>query len=410
MEEARDGADLDSAWRASPPALSSTASTKAALAAVAALPAIEKYAALDISRNNGALKAIESISSLLKSYEMPSIIRELDLNMPKLAMAEFAPTLRIDAQLRAIAESFAPQRAILEAVSAAHLSQTMAFQEQISQIVSAQKSIGRLVADMHYSTKMQGLLETVSRYGQIQSHLTALMISEDAVQLLRGYTTKSGRRYDKYLDGLPARPIARRANVARQAGDAQTGLVVAESLTAPDLSPDDREDLTETFNSLVLEPWEAGPTKAREDLFEALAALEPDLPEWLKAAWDDIVRGGPKAASKIANCTVECVDRALRAAAPEGDVIAWLGTVPIRPGYTHNGRPTRRARVMFVMRHRPQRDADLAVAQVDALVDLVQGLVGNLQSAKHGQAPSIATMRSWVFATESALSQLFLHS
>lgn len=75
-----------------------------------------------------------------------------------------------------------------------------------------------------------------------------------------------------------------------------------------------------------------------------------------------------------------------------------------------DGKPTRRAKIMFVMRDRANRDAKLAVAQVDALISLVQEIVNNLQSVKHSEAPSIVIMRSWVLAAEGALAQLFLHA
>ena len=70
------------------------------------------------------------------------------------------------------------------------------------------------------------------------------------------------------------------------AGDAQSGLLIAESLTADGLDDDGRQELAETFTAVALEPWQAGPTDARNDLFATLAELDPALPDWLKAAWD----------------------------------------------------------------------------------------------------------------------------
>ena len=90
-------------------------------------------------------------------------------------------------------------------------------------------------------------------------------------------------------------------------------------------------------------------------------------------------------------------------------MVVWLNTIPSKQGYLHDGEPTRRAKIMFVMRNRAARDAKLAAAQVDALIILVQEVTNNLQSVKHGEAPSIATMRSWILAAEGALAQLFLH-
>jgi hypothetical protein len=260
----------------------------------------------------------------------------------------------------------------LDAIAAAQLGQHSVFRDQMRQILSAQSSISRLVEGTGYSTALAQLFDSVGRYGQVHSQLAALAIRPDRVPLLRGSTTQSGRLYDNYLGSLPARPIARRAAVAQQAGDAQTGLLIAESLTASDLRADDREELAEHLTLTVLEPWQTGPSDARTDLFGVLVDLDPGLPDWLKAAWDGIVRDGPKAASKIANCTVVCIDRALRVAAPPDDVLAWLATVPAKHGCLVDGRPTRRAKIMFVMRNRADRDAKLAVAQVDALVSLIQ--------------------------------------
>jgi hypothetical protein len=57
----------------------------------------------------------------------------------------------------------------------------------------------------------------------------------------------------------------------------------------------------------------------------------------------------------------------------------WLNTIPSKQGYLVDGKPTRCAKIMFVMRNRAARDAKLAAAQVDALVILVQE--GHEQSA-----------------------------
>jgi hypothetical protein len=83
---------------------------------------------------------------------------------------------------------------------------------------------------------------------------------------------------------------------------------------------------------------------------------------------------------------IECIDRALRIVAPVDDVTAWIVHVSVKPGWMDKNSPTRRAKVMFAMRHRSNRDARLAVSQVEALATLVQDVAGNLQSVKHGDA------------------------
>lgn len=377
--------------------------------ATSVLPSMKNLAAAHFPVNIATLHTFDAVSRLADVYRMPIMAQRIESITPKLNAISVLQASGIMSQLDSIVAAFAPQRVALNAIAAAQLGQPNVLRGQMLQILSAQSSISRLVAGTSHSTALARLFDSVSRYGQVQAKLAALTIRPDRTFLLRGNTTQSGRLYDNYLASLPTRPIARRAAVARQAGDTQTGLLIAESVTAPDLRTDDREELAEHLTLTVLEPWQTGPSDARTDLFGVLASLDPGLPDWLKAAWDDIVRDGPKAASKIANCTVECIDRALRVAAPPTDVLTWLTTIPPKQGYLNDGKPTRRAKIMFVMRNRADRDARLAVAQVEALVSLVQEIVNNLQSVKHGEAPSIAIMRSWVLAAEGALAQLFLH-
>ena len=142
--------------------------------------------------------------------------------------------------------------------------------------------------------------------------------------LLAPPSSIAGRLYDTYIEGLPARPITRRRTVARCGDDTQTELLIAHGLIAGRLEDDARDEFAEQLTVLTLKAWQTGPADARRDLFEALAKLDPGLPDWLKAVWEDIVQDGPKAASKIANCTIECIDQALRIAAPADDVTAWI--------------------------------------------------------------------------------------
>lgn len=314
------------------------------------------------------------------------------------------------AQVASTAAAYSARSAVNDAIAASGLSVHGALvAAQAAQIVSAQDSIARLVASTNISASMAGFLDSVTRYGQIQAHLGSLAVDVEAPVLLRGYTRLAGRRYDAYLDGLPARPIARRATVARLGGDAQSGLLVAEALTA-EIDDEEREDLTERFSVVTLEAWQTGPATAREELFAALDELGPDLSGWLKAAWDNIERDGHKAASMVANSTVECIDRTLRVLSRAEDVAAWIAEQGgPKPGWADDkARPTRRAKIMYAMRNRSKRDTDLAVGQVEALAKLLQELVGDFQSVKHAEATSIVVMRNWVLSTEAALSQLLL--
>lgn len=374
--------------------------------AVSQSPAFKILAGLQQHPNFAALDAVVNARSFAKTFDTPAIQKWSTAIGPHVRVAELAQVQSLRQQLTAL-DAFAPQRAALAAAAVGMSRHQDMFAAQFGQIMSAQNSIGRLVAGTDL-VKTSALFDTIGRYSRIQMKLAAFA-AVDHTSLLRGLTRMLGRRYDSYLNGLPTRPIARRVAVARFAGDSQSGMVIAESLTSVGFDDDGREELADEFTTKVLEPWQTGPSQAREDLFAELAALEAGLPDFLKAAWEDIARDGPKAASKVAHCSVECIDHTLRAVAAVDDVMAWVAIVGEKPGWLSDGRPTRRAKVMFAMRNRSKRDASLAVSQVEALVNLVQDVMENLQSVKHGEAPVMAVMRGWVLATEGALSQLLLH-
>lgn len=377
--------------------------------AVSQSPAFKAVLGSQRLPSSGALDALMNVTSFAKTFDRPALQKLSAAIGPHFDVAAFAQveSLSLGDRLTSALDAYAPQQAaIADAVAGLSRLQDI-FAAQFAQIASAQETIGRLVAGTDL-LKTSALLESISRYSQIHMQLAAFS-AVDQTGLLRGLTRVAGRRYDSYLDGLPARPIARRAAVARFAGDSQSGMVIAESLTSVGLDDDDREELADGFRTQVLEPWQTGPSQAREELFAELAALEAGLPDFLKAAWEDISRDGPKAASKIAHCAVECIDRTLRVVAAVDDVLAWVKIVGEKPGWLSEGRPTRRAKVMFAMRNRSDRDARLAVSQVETLATLVQDVMQNLQSVKHGQAPVVAVMRGWVLTTEGALSQLLLH-
>ena len=60
------------------------------------------------------------------------------------------------------------------------------------------------------------------------------------------------------------------------------------------------------------------------------------------------------------------------------------------------------------MRNRAKRDTALALAQIDALATLTQEVMNSLQSVKHGDTPSIVTMRNWVLNGRGSIDAVVL--
>lgn len=234
-----------------------------ATAAPSQLSSFQTLVAAQIQPNVALMRTVGLAARLNAQYDVPAIARlNLDL-APQLRGLDITKAAGLTSSLNAALATFGPQRAMFDAINASGLGgHNSAFAAQAAQVVSSQQSISGLVARTSGGAAMAELFGTLSRHSQVQAHLGSFAVNPDTATLLRGSTRVAGRRYDAYLDGLPARPIARRAAVARHGGNTQTGLLIAESLTAAGLDDDDREELAEQLTVVTLEAWQAGPADA----------------------------------------------------------------------------------------------------------------------------------------------------
>jgi len=308
-----------------------------------------------------------------------------------------------------VAVDFLPSPNVIDALSQSVAVHDLVLHGQLTQVVSAQHSLWGLAAREDLSPAFTAVRDTLVRYGGVQDVLGSFLLELGrSADLLRGYSAPPAVRYDTLLDRLPGRPSRRRVAVAQHSGDVQSGLVVVESLTAPDLGENEATGLAEEFTELLIEPWREAPARIREALLHRLGELDPDIPELLAGGWDDVARAGPAAASKIAHCAAEVLSRTLRALAPDGDVIAWVHDQhpSDKSLLTDRGDPTRRARVRYALRGRPTRDRRLVESQIgaiEALVGLVRDTNDALQPAKHGSSVPVATAEFYLWTTESAV-------
>jgi hypothetical protein len=128
--------------------------------------------------------------------------------------------------------------------------------------------------------------------------------------------------------------------------------------------------------------------------------IDPDVPQFLRGAWDDLERDGPAAASKAAHCIVETLDHTLRAAAPEDAVRArHAASGRSSKEWEGQGKPPRSLRVKFLA----QRAGDaskVAIQQYESLATLVSPLHGRLQGVKHASAGDVALVRNLLWTTK----------
>lgn len=213
--------------------------------------------------------------------------------------------------------------------------------------------------------------------------------------LLRGLSADPLRRYRQFLDALPTEPLDAQLLLSLAGGRGVNGLMGAELLTG-DVDEDDKADAAALVDVEIIEPWTAGPASARSELLVVLGGIDATVPELLNGAWDDLVRQGPAALTKIANCAVEALDRSLRAAARDDDVLQWVVASKKPPEFIDaKGRPTRAGRLHYLLRDR-KGERKLIDSQASALVVVHGELISRLQASKHASAGNVAAVRAYL--------------
>ena len=200
-------------------------------------------------------------------------------------------------------------------------------------------------------------------------------------------------------DTLPMAVVTGRTNLS---------LLGSDLLTATNPDAGLAAESADRVESEIIEPWMVARSETFEELYAKLGGIDPKVPEMLKGAWDDVRRRGPAAAEKIANCTVEAVDRALRASAPDDAVRAWHSETN-RPAKEWEGqnRPTRPLRVKFLLRNL-DGPGPVVESQSAAFATMASRLQNNLQGVKHASQADVTALRALLAAAESLLISLFL--
>lgn len=210
--------------------------------------------------------------------------------------------------------------------------------------------------------------------------------------------------FSSYRDALPTLPATPLWREALYAGHGTRALAASDLLLDDPVSCEPA--VAEQVELLAVEPWRAGMLDVREELSRALAELDPEIVNLLDGAWVDVQKPGPGALVKISSCAVEALDRALRTSAPDREVLDWVAGRGPRL-LDDKGRPTRGARVRYVLRNR-KGDQKLVEVQVDAAVTFVNELFGRLQAAKHASVGDITVVRAHLVSVESILGQLYV--
>jgi hypothetical protein len=145
------------------------------------------------------------------------------------------------------------------------------------------------------------------------------------------------------------------------------------------------------------------------DLRRALETVDAKVIEMLDGGWHVIKQAPPAAAEMVAQCAVEAIDRALRAAAPDSEVEAWLPVSgrPAKEWRSDTGRLTRAIRIRYIMRGHKD-EAKIASTYVDSLIALQTQATGRAQAIKHASEGGLGLARCALITAENVLTLIFI--
>lgn len=229
--------------------------------------------------------------------------------------------------------------------------------------------------------------------------------------LLSEISSRPVSLYRDYVGGLGDRPTRFELDSSLHAGLSVNGLLGADALSSDSVleDPDLEVEVADRVDDL-LTPQEAGRLDAVRDLRSVLASIDAKCMELLDGGWHVIHQASPAASEMAANCAVEAIDRAIRAAAPDSEVERWLpssGRPEKEWRSTTTGRLTRAIRIRYIKRGYKDQ-AKMASTMVDSLISLQAQATERAQGIKHASAGDLPMARCLLHTAENILTMLFI--
>ncbi|MEU7195692.1 hypothetical protein AB0B04_19495 [Streptomyces xinghaiensis] len=244
-----------------------------------------------------------------------------------------------------------------------------------------------------------------------QVYLTDWLARVDSGRgLLSEISTRPLSLYRDYVGSLGDSPTRFELDSSLHTGLGLNGLLGADALSSETVR-DDADLEVEVADRVddLLTPQQAGRLDVLEDLRRALASIDAKVVEMLEGGWHVIHQAPPAAAEMAAQCAVEAIDRAIRAAAPDSEVEQWLPASgrPEKECRTSTGRLTRAVRIRFIMRGH-KNEAKMACTLVDNLIALQTQATARAQAIKHASAGDLSSARCLLGTAEHILTVLFV--
>lgn len=230
----------------------------------------------------------------------------------------------------------------------------------------------------------------------------------------RGLLSEASSRplseYREYVGGLGDSPTRFELASSLHSGLGVNGLLGADALSSPAVL-DDAELEVEVADRVedLLTPQQAGRLDAFEDLRRVMTGVDAKVVEMLEGGWHVVRDAPPAAAEMAAQCAVEAIDRAIRAAAPDSEVEQWLPASgrPKKEWHSESGRLTRSVRIRYIMRGYKD-EAKMTCTVADNLIALQMQTTSRAQAIKHASAGDLQLARCLLSTAEHILTMLFV--
>ncbi|THA46561.1 hypothetical protein [Streptomyces sp. A1136] len=230
----------------------------------------------------------------------------------------------------------------------------------------------------------------------------------------RGLLSEASSRplseYREYVGGLGHSPTRFELDSSLHSGLGVNGLLGADALSSPAVL-DDVELEVEVADRVedLLTPQQAGRLDAFEDLRRVMTGVDAKVVEMLEGGWHVVREAPPAAAEMAAQCAVEAIDRAIRAAAPDSEVEQWLPSSgrPKKEWHSESGRLTRSVRIRYIMRGYKD-EAKMTCTVADNLIALQMQTTSRAQAIKHASAGDLQLARCLLSTAEHILTMLFV--
>ncbi|WP_406323505.1 hypothetical protein [Streptomyces sp. NBC_01637] len=216
--------------------------------------------------------------------------------------------------------------------------------------------------------------------------------------------------YRDYVGNLGDSPTRFELGSSLHTGLGVNGLLGADALSSETVlgDADLEEEVADRVDDL-LSPQQAGRLDVLEDLRKALTSIDTKVVEMLEGGWHVVRQAPPAAAEMAAQCAVESIDRAIRAAAPDNEVENWLPTSgrPEKEWRSSTGRLTRAVRIRYIMRGHKD-EAKMTCTLVDNIIALQTQATQRAQAIKHASAGDLSMARCLLGTAEHILTVLFV--